>query len=704
MSQPAKLDKRWTEYINNLTAAEKCNRVAPYLSCVEAGCNCDGFKHFVGPHDRPGADSPCSGCSHTTQAHGGLTALSQPELDRLTVIAVFIDQLLLRRTISDASEIQQIHQQIRLLRPELVPGGKTFAPPREIPPPGPEPYHPPDQDQELVMILSKADVNNPPFEVPVMSQIFKNFETHKYGSSPEVFPRMQKITAMIMQTMNKNTFLLPYQAHLHPLNYERWVKMCNIGVKIEEDEGSSKRAAGKATIRRYNFTDMFGRSVLTPLLKFVKESLDRYDDLGKEGLTLLAMSYFKDLERELTNLASPIFTMHLTPNNTGSIGERTTGKRKHTAMASGSRAIMDGLAPTVSSQPFEYSQHMQVDLPPLPTPAPAPDAPVAPTSTTRDEAARQEERKGVLNFRLITNDGSRGSHMWLVGLRSIFSKQLPKMPREYIARLMFNRDHRSLVILKNNTPIGGICFRTFRKHGFIEIAFCAITSSEQVKGYGTHLMNHLKDAMQKDRLYYFLTYADNFAVGYFKKQGFTKELSLPGERWKGHIKDYDGGTIMECVIQPNIPYLDVPGMVRRQREAVMAKLKEISNSHVVHPGLEIFKHSNGPGRSIAVEQIPGIKASGWNPAMSSAAGIGSAADHRASLHKWLKEVLDLVRAHPSAWPFHEPVDTVEVYDYLNVIKDPIDLRTIGERLETGEYYITKEIFFADLKRMVENCR
>ena len=51
---------------------------------------------------------------------------------------------------------------------------------------------------------------------------------------------------------------------------------------------------------------------------------------------------------------------------------------------------------------------------------------------------------------------------------------------------------------------------------FGEIAFCAITADEQVKGYGTRLMNHLKQhARDVDGLTHFLTYADNNAVGYF---------------------------------------------------------------------------------------------------------------------------------------------------------------------------------------------
>lgn len=54
---------------------------------------------------------------------------------------------------------------------------------------------------------------------------------------------------------------------------------------------------------------------------------------------------------------------------------------------------------------------------------------------------------------------------------------------------------------------------------FGEIAFCAIMADEQVKGYGTRLMNHLKQhARDVDGLTHFLTYADNNAVGYFVKQ------------------------------------------------------------------------------------------------------------------------------------------------------------------------------------------
>ncbi len=107
----------------------------------------------------------------------------------------------------------------------------------------------------------------------------------------------------------------------------------------------------------------------------------------------------------------------------------------------------------------------------------------------------------------------------------------------------------------------------------------------QVKGYGTRIMNHLKEHVKMERIEYFLTFADNYAIGYFKKQGFTKQVSMPKERWVGYIKDYDGGTLMECRINQKVNYLDIPGMIHKQREAVYEKIKKISNSHQIFPGL-----------------------------------------------------------------------------------------------------------------------
>jgi hypothetical protein len=33
-----------------------------------------------------------------------------------------------------------------------------------------------------------------------------------------------------------------------------------------------------------------------------------------------------------------------------------------------------------------------------------------------------------------------------------------------------------------------------------------------------------------------------------------------------------------------------------------------------------------------------------------------------------------------------------------------DLQTMEKRLDTGQFYITRELFIADLRRMCQNCR
>ncbi|KAH0268607.1 histone acetyltransferase, partial [Aureobasidium melanogenum] len=105
-----------------------------------------------------------------------------------------------------------------------------------------------------------------------------------------------------------------------------------------------------------------------------------------------------------------------------------------------------------------------------------------------------EERNGEIEFRAVNNDGDHESYIILTGLKCIFQKQLPKMPKDYIARLVYDRTHLSMAIVKKPLEVvGGITYRPFKGRQFAEIVFCAISSDQQVKGYGAHLMSHLKD-------------------------------------------------------------------------------------------------------------------------------------------------------------------------------------------------------------------
>jgi histone acetyltransferase len=113
--------------------------------------------------------------------------------------------------------------------------------------------------------------------------------------------------------------------------------------------------------------------------------------------------------------------------------------------------------------------------------------------------------------------------------------------------------------------VGGITYRLFGRQQLAEIAFCAVSAVEQVKGYGTRLMDKLKGYVTKEEgCTHLITFADNNAVGYFQKQarllwhaaccyaqgsvfcvclltscaaqGFSKEILLEREKWAGYIK------------------------------------------------------------------------------------------------------------------------------------------------------------------------
>ncbi|KAL3668680.1 hypothetical protein V7S43_005976 [Phytophthora oleae] len=222
---------------------------------------------------------------------------------------------------------------------------------------------------------------------------------------------------------------------------------------------------------------------------------------------------------------------------------------------------------------------------------------------SRDDMAKLEEDSGRLKFDVISNDGTDEHMIQLTTLKNIFAKQLPKMPKEYIVRLVFDKNHRSMLLLKNGTHvIGGICYRPFEKNQFAEIAFCAINAPDQVKGYGTRLMNHLKEYVKTKNITHFLTYADNYAIGYFKKQGFTKSVSMARPNWYGYIKDYDGGTLMECTIHTQINYLRITSMIHRQRKVIQDKIQERSRAKVVYPGLTQFAE----GRLMDIYMVPGV--------------------------------------------------------------------------------------------------
>lgn len=93
-----------------------------------------------------------------------------------------------------------------------------------------------------------------------------------------------------------------------------------------------------------------------------------------------------------------------------------------------------------------------------------------------------ELRKGLIKITPVENDNQARSLIILTGLKTLFQKQLPKMPREYIARLVYDANSKSLAIIKRGYKVvGGICYRPFSQRGFAEIVFFATNSADQEK-------------------------------------------------------------------------------------------------------------------------------------------------------------------------------------------------------------------------------
>jgi len=100
--------------------------------------------------------------------------------------------------------------------------------------------------------------------------------------------------------------------------------------------------------------------------------------------------------------------------------------------------------------------------------------------------------------------------------------------------------------------------------------------------------------MQRRKVEFLMTYADNLALGYFRKQGFSKDARMPAERWKGYIKDYEGGTMMECYVHPTIDYSKISEIIKRQKDFVIQKIKELSINNHRYDGNQLEKKIGEP--------------------------------------------------------------------------------------------------------------
>lgn len=160
-------------------------------------------------------------------------------------------------------------------------------------------------------------------------------------------------------------------------------------------------------------------------------------------------------------------------------------------------------------------------------------------------------------------------------------------------------------------------------------------------------------------------------------------------RWVGYIKDYDGGTLMECYIHPAVPYTMASSVVEKQQKFIVQRLTDLSggNQDVYSLDSELGK------RSFSALDWPGVKEAGWQ-----AFQIYKNSNERdrnatqAKLQTTLRNLMEKVRLHNCAavlWQVRsERGGEVVGFD------------EIQEQLRGGEYYRCKEALGADLLRLI----
>uniref|UniRef100_A0A1B6DZV6 histone acetyltransferase n=1 Tax=Clastoptera arizonana TaxID=38151 RepID=A0A1B6DZV6_9HEMI len=731
------------QQVYNWPTNKKLLKLAIYSACQNEGCKCTGWKsssqHLKSSSRvdvaQPLANfsDPCHNCNHVLVSHvSHLSSLSDDEYKRLLGMVIDVENIFMSMHREEDDDTKRVYYYLfKMLRKCIV---------------------------EVSKPTIEAPLGQPPFERPNIARAITNFVSHKFGNTPQK-TIMYDLAKMLLHCLNHWNFETPHsrkqvasadEITAYEVNYTRWLVFCHVPVFCD-------------SLPHFETTLVFGRTLLQAVFKSVRRQLldkchSEQDRMPPEKKVLVLKHFPKFLslvEEEIYSSNSPIWdpefkpaaiTSHLQAalDNKGAQSVRrgqfeklnvppnekdtfttvtlTPGRKKivrNDTLQIGEKREGDQVIRSPESKRRKVENDSTDDIP-HETVAEIIATISDPQHTSslsavfqenfrrpRDEKAKMEEANGIIEFVLVGNSltqkVSKQTMLWLIGLQNVFSHQLPKMPVEYISRLLFDPQHKTLALIKDKQPIGGICFRIYPDQGFTEIVFCVVSSHVQVKGYGTHLMNHLKDYHVRNGVLHFLTYADQNAIDYFRKQGFSKDIKLSRSVYQGYIKDYVGAMLMHCQLNSRIVYTEFISVVRKQKE-IIKRLVEQRKQDVqkIHPGLTCFREGV---RSIPVESIPGLRETGFKPFARNTrvSKINEESSDPETLMKTLKIVLNSIKNHGLAWPFQKPVDKKEVPDYYDLIKYPMDLKTISDRLKAG-YYSTRKLFIADMTRIFTNCR
>jgi len=145
-----------------------------------------------------------------------------------------------------------------------------------------------------------------------------------------------------------------------------------------------------------------------------------------------------------------------------------------------------------------------------------------------------------------------------------------------------------------------------------------------------------------------------------------------------YIKDYDGGTLMEAYVNPEINYSDLSDTIKKQKEFLIKQISKHLNicERYKFSDLEkvLKKHKYDEEKDAKISEslfmnIPGVIDANWD--YKDYLNLANNVNTNVNFYTQCKNIIQKLKSNKNSWPFLKPVDFKEVPDYYEVIKEPM---------------------------------
>ncbi|XP_054711470.1 myb-like protein X [Uloborus diversus] len=117
------------------------------------------------------------------------------------------------------------------------------------------------------------------------------------------------------------------------------------------------------------------------------------------------------------------------------------------------------------------------------------------------------------------------------------------------------RRYYHIAVVKRRHVLGAASFRVFPGQNFCELAFYGTHPDESCKGIASLIMAHLKEFNRVcAKVTHLVACVPEPSVGYFLKQGFSREVTLPLSICENYLERPNQTTVLEFLINEDINY------------------------------------------------------------------------------------------------------------------------------------------------------